>query len=48
MGPLRDHLSCRALQFEVAGNVITHHFSDGETNNKHEEADTLLIPRRFK
>lgn len=43
MGPLRDILSGRGLQFAVAGNVITDHITHDETTNKHQEADTLLI-----
>ena len=43
MGPLRDHLSQRGLQFVVAGNFITHHSTHDETTNNHKEADTLLI-----
>ena len=40
---LRDHLSHEGLQFVVAESSITYHSTYGETNNNHEEADTLLI-----
>ena len=37
------HLSRGGLQFAVAENFIAFHFTYSETNNNHEEADTLLI-----
>ena len=42
MGPLRDHLSNRGLEFVAAGNVIMYHSMYGETTNNHKDADTLL------
>ena len=42
MGPLRDHLSRRGLQFVVAEDFITYYSMYGGTTKNHEEADTLI------
>ena len=42
MAPLRDHLSRRGFQFEVAGNFITYYSTYREITNNQEEGDTLF------